>query len=149
VGAALDYFECLGQMHRDSLPDVVSGGVADRRLNYQAALDAIGSYERELGAHLIEMLLGLPGVRIAGITDPARLNQRVPTVVFTKSGYTPRQIAEHLARQHIYVWNGNYYALEIMERLGQGAHGMVRIGPVHYNTHAEIEHLEAALRQLD
>jgi selenocysteine lyase/cysteine desulfurase len=141
VGAALDYFERLGRAQQ--------GVPADRHSAYAAGLNAISSYERELGAHLIEMLQKLPGVQIAGITDSARLEQRVPTVVFTKDGCTPRQIAQHLAQQHIYVWHGNYYAVEIMNRLGQGEHGMVRVGPVHYNTHAEIERLEAALRQLD
>lgn len=140
VGAALDYFERLGRAQQD-IP-------SDRRAAYTAGLNAVGGYERELGAHLIEMLQKLPGVHIAGITDSARLEERVPTVVFTKDGYTPRQIAQHLAQQHIYVWHGNYYAVEIMNRLGRGEHGMVRVGPVHYNTHAEIERLEAALRQL-
>ncbi len=141
VGAALDYFERLGRAQQPA-------GSSPRDA-YAAALTAISGYERALGAHLIEMLQKLPGVRIAGITDAARLGQRVPTVVFTKVGYTPRQIAAHLAQRHIYVWHGNYYAVEIMNRLGQGEHGMVRVGPVHYNTHAEIERLEAALRQLD
>ena len=144
VGAALDYFERLGHAQPDA-----AAGAGDRHALYSAALRAISGYERELGAHLIETLQRLPGVRVAGITDAARLEQRVPTVVFTKDGHTPRQIAQHLARQQIYVWHGNYYAVEIMDRLGQGEHGMVRVGPAHYNTHAEIERLERALRQLD
>src|SRR5690606_33579148 len=121
----------------------------DRRDSYSAALSAISSYERELGAHLIETLHRLPGVRIAGITDAARLEQRVPTVVFTKEGHTPRQVAQHLAQQHMYVWYGIYSAVEVMTRLGRCEHGAGRVGPAHYNTHAELERLERALRLLD
>jgi selenocysteine lyase/cysteine desulfurase len=108
----------------------------------------LGAYEREMVAHLIEMLLGMPGVRIFGITDAARYGERVPTVVFTKEGNTPTEIARYLGRQHIYVWDGNYYAQEIMQRLGHGERGMVRVGLAHYNTHEEIERLGAALATL-
>jgi len=63
-------------------------------------------------------------------------------------GYTAHQIAEHLAKHHIYVWDGNYYAVEIMQRLGHAEHGMVRVGLAHYNTAEEIDRLEVALREL-
>ncbi|MFN8564781.1 MAG: aminotransferase class V-fold PLP-dependent enzyme [Anaerolineae bacterium] len=59
----------------------------------------------------------------------------------------PTQVAEHLAKSHIYVWNGNYYAVEIMRRLNK-PDGMVRVGLAHYNTHEEIDRLEAALKKL-
>lgn len=124
VGAAVDYIEFAGGMKK------------------------IGEYERELTAHLLEMLLGFPEIHIAGIVDPARLHERVPTVVFTHDRFTAEQVARQLAHQGIYVWDGNYYAVEIMERLGHGEHGMVRVGLAHYNTHAEIDRLEAALHLL-
>ncbi|MCA9906533.1 MAG: aminotransferase class V-fold PLP-dependent enzyme, partial [Anaerolineae bacterium] len=89
-----------------------------------------------------------PQVHIAGITDSARFSDRVPTVIFAHERLSPLAIAEHLARHHIYVWDGNYYALEIMERLGRGDDGMVRVGLAHYNTHEEIDRLETALRKL-
>jgi cysteine desulfurase family protein (TIGR01976 family) len=124
VGAAVDYLDSIGGMA------------------------AVGEYERELAAHLIEMLGRVPDIRIAGITDPARLHERVPTVVFDHARYRANEAAGRLAEQGIYVWDGNYYALEIMQRLGKGDDGMVRVGLAHYNTHAEIERLEAALRTL-
>src|SRR5690606_28553698 len=109
---------------------------------------AIGEYERGLVAHLIEVLQGIPKIRINGICDSQRLNERVPTVVFGKAGYTTQEIAEYLGKQHMYVWDGNYYAVEVMITLGYEEHGLVRIGLAHYNTHDEIERLEMALRQL-
>ena len=87
-------------------------------------------------------------IEIAGIRDPARFDERVPTVIFTHERHSPRAVAEHLAQANIYVWDGNYYAQEIMQRLGHETDGMVRVGLTHYNTHAEIDRLDAALRSL-
>lgn len=149
VGAALDYFVWLGRLCSGANPSGAHDGGTGRRRAYLAAFEALQQYERELGAHLIETLQALPGVQVAGITDPTRLDERVPTVSFTMAGRSPHDIAAYLARHHIYVWHGNYYAVELMKRLGHEAHGMVRVGPAHYNTHAEIDRLEAALRQLN
>jgi selenocysteine lyase/cysteine desulfurase len=111
-------------------------------------MSAAGAYERKLVTHLIEVIQRRPGATIAGITDPARFQERVPTVVFTLEGHNPHQIAEHLANHSIFVWDGNYYAVEIMARLGRSEHGMVRVGLAHYNTHDEIDRFEAALNKL-
>ena len=75
--------------------------------------------------------------------------ERVPTVSFTWEGRHPREIAAALGEQGIFVWDGNYYALAVTERLGlEGKGGMVRIGAVHYNTVEEIRRLGDALRRL-
>jgi selenocysteine lyase/cysteine desulfurase len=140
VGAAVDYIASLG------LADGAPQQTADRAAII-AAMDTLQQYERELTAHLIEGLSALPGVHMAGITDPSRFNERVPTVVFVREGYTPTQIAEYLAARDIYVWDGNYYAQEIMQRLGR-EDGMVRVGLAHYNTHEEVDRLLTALRQM-
>lgn len=123
IGAAVDYLDSLG-------------GTA-----------GIIPYERELVTHLIEMLQHFDDIKISGISDPARYAERVPTVVFSHKRYSPTEVAEHLAKSQIFVWNGNYYAVEIMRRLNK-PDGMVRVGLAHYNTHAEIDRLEAALRTL-
>lgn len=135
IGAAVEYLASLG------------GGSADRA-GMEAGMAVIGEYERELVGHLISMLQSFPNVRIYGVTDPQRFGERVPTVVFTMEGHTPQEIAEYLGKQHIYVWDGNYYAVEVMKTLGHEEQGMVRVGLAHYNTHAEIERLEAALHKL-
>ena len=76
------------------------------------------------------------------------MDGRVPTFAFTVDGHTPRAVAEHLAERDIAVWDGNYYAVEVMERLGLGAEGAVRVGFVHYNTADEVDRLLAALTEL-
>ena len=76
---------------------------------------------------------------IYGIQDTKRLEERVPTCAFTLKGKSPRQVAEELDEANIFVWDGNYYALEVTTRLGlEESGGMVRVGPVHYNTLEEI-----------
>jgi len=98
---------------------------------------------------LIEGLSAVPGLKIWGITDPAQFHCRAPTVSFTMQGFTPRQIAEHLARTGIFVWDGNFYALAVTERLGlEDSGGVVRVGLAHYNTAEEVERLLEALADL-
>jgi cysteine desulfurase family protein (TIGR01976 family) len=147
VGAALEYLEAIGREYgTEYAADYPNfeGAVLDLK----TGMDVIGHYERDLVAHLLDVLEGLPEAHIYGITDRSRLTERVPTVVFTLDGYTSQEVAAHLAEHHIYVWDGNYYAVEIMSALGHGEHGMVRVGLAHYNTHDEIDRLGAALRLL-
>ena len=73
---------------------------------------------------------------------------RVPTFALNVEGHTPRGVAEHLSERDIAVWDGNYYAVEVMERLGLGAEGAVRIGLMHYNTTDEVDRFVGALNEL-
>jgi len=122
--------------------------LSGRRLHLKTGMAAAANYERELVTHLIDVLQRLPGVTIAGIVDPDRYQDRVPTVVFALESHTPEQIATHLAQNSVYVWDGNYYAVEIMNRLGRSEHGMVRVGLSHYNTHEEIDRFETVMKSL-
>ena len=97
-------------------------------------------YERPLATYLIDSLNAIAGLRVAGITASDRSAWRVPTVAVVKEGRRPDEIAAFLAAHHVYVWSGNYYALEIMRRLNR-PEGMVRIGIGQYNTRAEIDNL--------
>jgi len=118
-----------------------------RRERIVAGMTAIKEYEKTLSARLISGLQQIKGLRIWGVTDPARLDRRVPTVSFTLEGYRPRQIAEYLGQRGIFVWDGNYYALAVMERLRlEETGGMVRVGLTHYNTIEEIDRLVNELK---
>ena len=89
---------------------------------------------------MIEGLLEIQGLRIYGITDLAELEHRVPTVSFTLEGKSPNEIARRLDEKNIFVWDGNFYAPAVTERLSlEDRGGMVRIGLCHYNTSEEIE----------
>lgn len=147
IGATIDYLTAMGREYGGAY-QAQFPGLGGRQLELKTAMAAFSVYERELVTHLIAMLQALPGVTIYGITDPARFDQRVPTVVFALAGTSARQVAERLAADEIYVWNGNYYAVEIVRALGHERDGLVRVGLAHYNTHEEIDRLEAALRTL-
>ncbi len=144
VLGALEYFAALGEAHEGEMDDPTH-----RDPRFAHAMRAIQSCESQLARMLIETLSAVPGVRIWGITDEGDLDRRVPTVSFTLEGRHPRDIAAALGKRGIYVWDGNYYALAVTERLGleeQG--GMVRVGLVHYNTTAEIAELGNALEDI-
>jgi cysteine desulfurase family protein (TIGR01976 family) len=104
--------------------------------------DAIQAHERALGQRFID---GLPEhVTLYGLTS---MNNRVPTFAFNVEGRSPRSVAERLAERNLAVWDGDYYAVEVMKRLGL-EHGAVRAGFVHYNSADEIDRLLAELSML-
>jgi selenocysteine lyase/cysteine desulfurase len=145
----MEYLQWLGQTFGAPFASQLSGRYSGRRLALKQAMAAIQEYEMELNHSLLETLSSIPGLHIWGITDPHRLEQRVPTFSFTLDGWRPEAVADALGNDNIYVWNGNYYALAVTERLGleeQG--GMVRVGLVHYNTQSEIERLQGAMQRL-
>jgi selenocysteine lyase/cysteine desulfurase len=109
----------------------------------------IQAYERDLGRQLLDGLAALNRFKVWGITDPARLTWRVPTVSITLPGTSAETLARHLAAKEIYAWNGNMYALNLSERLGlEGQGGFLRLGLVHYNTTEEIDRVLQALAEV-
>ena len=112
-------------------------------------MTAVADYESQLSRAMLEILQETPGVTIYGLTSLEQLHQRVPTFAFTLKGKSPQQVAAALGKRDIFVWDGNYYALLVTESLGlEETGGMVRVGPVHYNTLAEIEQFGEALREI-
>lgn len=144
----LEYLAGLGIGYLEQF-DALVGAIPGQRAALLAAIHAIMAYERDLTAHLLAGLAALPGARVYGIADPARLDERVPTVAFTLAGRHPRAVAEYLGAQGIAVWDGHYYALDLVERLGLlPGGGMIRVGLAHYNTRAEIDRLLNALEAM-
>jgi cysteine desulfurase family protein (TIGR01976 family) len=142
VHGALEYFEWLGRQTTD-------GRLQTRRESLVGAMTAMKEYEITLSRALIEGLSSIKGLHIWGITDPAQLDRRVPTVSFTLDGWQPRDVAAALDKHNIYVWDGNYYALAVTERLGlEDKGGMVRVGAAHYNTVEEVAKLIDAVKAL-
>jgi len=143
---ALEYIEWVGETFGAAHAERYASDYSRRRLKFKLGMTAIRSYEFELSRALLDVLVETPGVTVYGITDTRRLEERVPTCAFTLSGKPPRQVAEDLDEANIFVWDGNYYALEVTTRLGlEESGGMVRVGPVHYNTVEEIERFGEAM----
>ncbi len=149
---ALEYLQWVGETFggKEGSSAAPKGLSHDgRRGAITRAMRAIHTYESELSRTLLDVLEETPGVTIYGLTDRKRLAERVPTAAINLKGWHPRRVAEELDKAGIYVWDGNYYALNVTERLGvEESGGMVRIGPVHYNTLEEVEQFGQALRRI-
>ena len=146
--AAVDYFSWIGETMSQTYHDKYSHFSGRRRFTH-AAMDCLFDYEAGLAAQLISGLQQLPGVHIQGITSPDALDRRVPTVSFTVDGQNPDDIAADLAARNIFVWSGDVYAVEAVKALGiYDTGGAVRVGPVHYNSSAEVDHVLNALSDI-
>ena len=150
VLGALEYLQWLGtQFGADQAQVWKDAGFSGRKLELKKGMSAMQVYEKELSKKLIGIVQSIPGTNIHGVTDLDRLDERVPTVSFTVDGKDPEKIADALGHLGFYVWNGHNYALAIVERMGLlEAGGMVRVGPVHYNTLEELDRFGEALEKV-
>jgi selenocysteine lyase/cysteine desulfurase len=144
IAGTLAAVEYLAELGREAAND----SALSRRDALRSAYAAIADYESELTQRLLAGLEQLDAITVWGITDAASLDQRLPTVSITHSQLTATDVAEQLAQRGIFVWNGNYYALQLTETLGLEPDGMVRIGLAHYNTSEEIDRLLGELANL-
>src|SRR5258707_4833075 len=141
IKACVEYWEELG---RRAKPSVTTGRGA-----ILAAHEAIHPHERAMMEKMIAGLLAVPGLKLYGISDPRRFENRFATIVVRVEGFTPLELATKLGDRGIFTWDGNYYALNVTEQLDiERLGGFLRIGLVHYNTMEEVERLLAALREI-
>lgn len=140
--AAIGYLEDVGRM-----AGAPSG--ATRRERLVAAMHAIRETEMPLYGRLHGGLAAIDGVELFGITDPGRFEGRTPTAALRVRGVNPVAVATALGREGIAVWDGDFYAAGLVERLGLADDGgLVRIGLTHYNTAAEVDRLLEALGRI-
>lgn len=144
VLAAVDYLaglaECVGPKP--------SAGLS-RREKLARSFAMIESHEQQLAEQFLRGMAELPGYQVVGITDPARMAERVATFSLVHASLAPQELATQLGERGIFAWHGNYYALNLSERLGREPAGMLRVGMVHYTTPGEVQRLLDALRDLD
>jgi cysteine desulfurase family protein (TIGR01976 family) len=141
LNAAVDYLAGIGR-DAGGLPDAT-----DRRDAVVAAFDAIAAHERDLSARFLEGLSRMPSVRLWGIADAERIGERTPTFAIRLGDQHPAETAEELGRRGILVWDGHYYAITVMERLGLlDSGGAVRVGFCHYHSADEVDRV---LNELD
>jgi cysteine desulfurase family protein (TIGR01976 family) len=139
--AAVDYLADVGRTYSE-----VAG---DRRDAIVGGFDAIGDHERVLAARFLQGIAEIPTVRLWGISDEDRLDERTPTFAVRVGDQDPLKTASELARRGIYVWDGHYYAITIMERLGLlDSGGAVRIGFCHYHSTDDVDRVLGALADL-
>ena len=138
--AAIEHLAWIGR--------TISGSEIGRREALQVAFSAIENYEQDMCWRIIEGLKTNAGIKIWGITDPDRILERAPTVSFTHNSMTAQQIGDALAERGIFVWVGNFYALELSEALGLEPEGVLRVGVLHYNTMEEVERFLSELSSI-
>lgn len=127
----------------------IAGDTGNRRDRIVKAMAATKAYEQQISEHFLRGATEVPGLQVFGITDIENLEHRAPTFAVRLEGHTSEEVAIRLGEQGIFVWDGHYYAVAAMDRLGlleQG--GLVRIGFVHYNTTEEVDRVLEALSDL-
>lgn len=121
----------------------------NRRAAIVKVMKAIQKYELSLSQQLICGLAEIPGLTLYGITQPERSSWRTPTVAIRLAEHTPFSVAKALGDRGIFTWHGNFYAINLTERLGVETNGgLLRIGLVHYNTQQEIQRFLQALHDI-
>jgi cysteine desulfurase family protein (TIGR01976 family) len=139
ITACVDYLADLGRR---------SSQVSNRRDAIRFAFHAIRGHERKLMERMLRGLRGIPGLRLYGISDMSELDSRCPTFAVRIDGHAPLELATRLGEQGIFTWDGNYYAINLTERLGvEKDGGFLRIGFVHYNTEEEVDRVLDGLRK--
>jgi cysteine desulfurase family protein (TIGR01976 family) len=118
----------------------VGGDSGERRRRLDLAYMRIEGKETELTRHTLARLAELPGLRLYGIADPSRAEERTPTFCFNLDGWPPEALSEELGRRGLFTYHGNYYALGAMTALGlEPSGGAVRAGYLHYTTVEEVD----------
>lgn len=126
--AAIEYLESLGAES------------ADRVSRLDLAYARIQGHESALTMHTLDRLGEIPGLRLYGIPDTARVEERTPTFCFNLDGWTPGHLCAELANHGLFAYHGNYYALGTMTALGlEASGGAVRAGYLHYTTAEEAD----------
>jgi cysteine desulfurase family protein (TIGR01976 family) len=163
ITACVDYLAALGTRNVGTTAENVGTAAlgrpssaarpSARRAAIVAAFEAIHHYEHGLMTRLISGLQQIPNLKIYGITDPARFAERCPTIAVRvenqTADQTPLALSTKLGDRGFFTWDGNYYALNLTERLDvEKSGGFLRIGLVHYNTVKEVDRLLSALREI-
>ena len=140
--AAVDYLAGVGREFGAPV-----GGT--RRGEVMTAFDAIRSHERELSLRFLEGLARMPRIRLWGVDDPARVDERTPTFAIRVGEQHPAETADELGRRGILVWDGHYYAITVIERLGLlDSGGAVRVGFCHYHSVDDVDRVLTELERL-
>ena len=130
--AAVDYIAAISELDDGHT----------RREKLTAAFAKTKQHEMALSEHFLTRLVNYPRIKLYGIDDFDRLNERTPTFALTFEGVEPREVSEFLGKQHICVWDGHFYAQGLCKQLNVlDTGGVVRIGCMHYNTVEELDKL--------
>ena len=118
---------------------------ATRRERLRAAFEQLHERGDALVTRLWNGLREIERVRLYG---PPAGTMRTPTIAFTVNGLPSIDVAKKLAERGIFLSHGDFYAMTVVERLGQTPHGLVRAGCACYTTSQEVDRLLACMHGL-
>jgi cysteine desulfurase family protein (TIGR01976 family) len=147
AGAAVAYIAEVGERFGAPFGSAFPG-MTGRRLAMHTGMAAIRAYELELFGRLVDGLTAIRGVRLWGIADRARFEERTPTAALTIDGVSAERASTILGDRGIATWWGDFYATGLIERLGLQPEGVLRIGLTHYNTAEEVDRLLTELADI-
>ena len=152
ISAVIDYLEWLGSNVQEQFEEKIVAYCGRKRL-LKAALSWVEEYEQALSLAMLQGTQGQEGlnsidrVEVYGITDPAKVNLRVPTFTFNVEGADPRKVTEYLWDKHaiaLLAENGGGFYSRTLKTYRKSI--AVRASPVHFNTLQEIEEFLRALK---
>jgi selenocysteine lyase/cysteine desulfurase len=146
VTGTMEYLEWLGKTYGAEHLELISGQYSGRTLTFKQAMLAMRSYEYELNKQFLNIFKEIPNVTLYGSKE---VEPRVATFSFRVKEKSPRQVAVEFGKAGINIWDGNFYALAVTQRLGlEESGGLVRVGAVHYNTFKEIQSFGKVLQRI-
>ena len=149
AGEAVEFIADIGS--RFGSPSGNSGSKGanhspERRQLVVAGMEVMERYEQPLAEKMINELQKIDKVTVYG---PPAGHPRTSTVSFTIEGVSADKVAEMLGEKGIFVWDGHFYAVCLVERLGiMEMGGLVRVGLSPYNTEVEITRLLDEVRRI-
>jgi len=129
----------------DFLASLANGDSGPRRDALRASFSALHARGEALLAKLWSSLSHIDGLTLYG---PKPGTPRTPTLSFTLRGFSTDDVAIALAKQGVFVSNGDFYAATIVERLGLVPDGLVRVGCSCYTSEDEVDRLIDGVRAL-
>lgn len=144
--AAVDFVAGLGRRHDALVAADVPDGLHGRRRDVVAGMLAAELYEQPLARRLVDGLADIRGVDVYG---PPAGHPRTPTVAFTVDGFNALEVCRTLGERALFLWDGDFYAARLVERLGLAERGgLVRAGIAPYTTESEVDRLVSAVADL-
>jgi len=147
AGEAVEFIADLGEKFGDPGDLGAAGeGCSDRRRRIVAGMKAMEDYEQPLAQKLIEALGQIDRVTVYG---PPAGSPRTSTVSFTIEGVNSEKVATELGDKGLFVWDGHFYAVRLVEIFGLiNSGGLVRVGLSPYNTEEEIGRLVREVQRI-
>ncbi|MDI1241156.1 MAG: aminotransferase class V-fold PLP-dependent enzyme, partial [bacterium] len=132
AAAAVDFIASLGEG-------------TTRRERLASAFETTHERDSCLVRQLWDGLSTIDGVRLYG---PSPERPRTSLVSFTVGDVPSSEVSLRLADRGLFISHGNFYAATVVERLGVGAQGLVRVGCSVYTTEDEVQRVIDGVREI-